>query len=123
MSRRRRGGQLASGAARTRTQSLLCGVAAYALASGSASDVSRQPTTRAAAQRDLTARGRREVVRCAFDLARAGRTAERRPCSVTRDQVKCLRRIKRRRSRLAHMLLPRDNRLSRKPRRRSALWR
>ena len=96
-------------------------VRAPAAMSGCASDVPRQATTRATAQRDVATRRRREVVRGAFDLAGAGWTTERRTCSVARDQVKCLRRIERRRSRLAHMLLPRDNNSPGSPWRRFAL--
>jgi len=47
----------------------------------------------------------------AFDLAGARRAAERRARSVARDQVERLCRIERCRSRLAHMVLPRDCRL------------
>ena len=71
--------------------------------SGCASDVSRQSATRATAQCDLATWWRWKVVRCAFDLSRAGRTAERRTGTIARYQVKCLRRIERRRSRLSHM--------------------
>src|SRR5690349_4977893 len=88
--------------------------------SGSSSDVPRQPTARATAQRDLATRWGREVVRGAFDLAGAGRTTERRTRSVARDQVKRLRRIERRRSRLSHMYYL-STTTSRKAWRRSAL--
>src|SRR5689334_7496145 len=71
--------------------------------SGRAGDVPRQSTTYAAAQRHLATRRRREVRWRAFDLARAGGTTERRPCSVARNQVERLRRIERRWSRLAHI--------------------
>ena len=78
-------------------------VARAVITSRSAGDVPSQSATRSTAQRHMTAWWRRNVVWGAFDLARAGRTTERRARTVARDQVKCLRRIKRRRSRLAHM--------------------
>jgi len=100
-----------SRAARCRAPLLLqSGVAARNdVASGGACDVPRQSTACATAQRHVATRRWREVVRSAFDLTRAGRTAERRTRAVARDQMKCLRWIERRRSRLAHMLLPLDN--------------
>ena len=73
------------------------------ITSRSAGDVPSQSATRSTAQRHMTAWWRRNVVWGAFDLARAGRTTERRARTVARDQMECLRRIKRRRSRLAHM--------------------
>src|SRR4051812_16165850 len=76
--------------------------------SGRARDVPRQSSACTTAQGDVATGRWWEVVWRTFDLARAGWTTERRPGSVARNQVKGLRRIERRRSRLAHMLLPRD---------------
>jgi hypothetical protein len=72
--------------------------------SGSASDVSSEATARSTSKRNLTARRRRKVGWGAFDLARAGRAAERRAGSIARNQMQCLRWVVRNRSRLAHML-------------------
>lgn len=76
--------------------------------SGCAGDVPGQSTTLTTSQCDLAAGRRGEIVGCTFDWSGAGRTAERRSRAVARNQMKSLRGIKGRRSRLAHMQLPRD---------------
>jgi hypothetical protein len=70
--------------------------------SGGAGNITSDATTLAAAQGDLRARRWRYITGCAFDLSRARWTAQRITAAITRNEMECLCRVVRSRSRLAH---------------------
>jgi len=72
---------------------------------GRASDVTRHTAAFAAAKRYLGAGWWRDVIGVSLDGTCTRRTAERRAGSVFCDKVQSLRRVERRRARLAHKYL------------------